>query len=64
MAGRPQKYPQGRVQMQVRLPLKLRKRLQKEADRRYVSKALLVERALTESLERWEQEEWLVASGQ
>jgi predicted transcriptional regulator len=62
MAGRPAKYPEGRVQMQVRLPKKLRTRLQKEADRRYVSKVLLVERALTESLDRWEQEERLVAS--
>lgn len=62
MAGRPQKYPEDRVQMQIRLPLKLRKRLQKEADRRYVSKCLLAERALIEGLDRWEKEE-LVASG-
>ena len=62
MAGRPQKYPENRVQIQVRLPKKLRGRLQKEADRRYVSKCLLVERALAESLTRWEAEDLLVAS--
>jgi hypothetical protein len=61
-AGRPLKYNDARVQMQVRLPPKLRNRLQKEAARRAVSKTLLVERAIQESLDRWEQEERLVAS--
>lgn len=59
--ARPLKYTEDRVQMQVRIPPKLRKRLQKEADRRYVSKCLLVEAALKNSLEHWEQEQ-LVAS--
>ena len=60
--ARPLKYTEERVQMQVRIPPKLRKRLQKEADRRYVSKCLLVEAALTQSLDHWEHEDLLVTS--
>lgn len=52
----PMTDPDELVQIQVRLPRSLRMRLADEADRRMVAKALLVERALAEALDRWERE--------
>lgn len=59
--GRPRMYDDDRVQIQIRIDPKLLKRLKVEALRRCVSKNLLVERAIEESLNVWEQES-LVAS--
>lgn len=59
---RPKSYPKDRIQMQVRLPLPLNQRLEKEAARRVVSKTFLVERALVLALEEWENEESSLAS--
>lgn len=42
------------VQIQIRLPLSLRRRLDAEAKRRAVSRNFLAERAISEALERWE----------
>jgi hypothetical protein len=44
------------VQVQWRLPVKLRDRLYAEANRRAVSASLLQERALEEHLDRWEKQ--------
>lgn len=57
--GRPRKYTDNRVQIQIRLDPKLKKRLQKEARRRAVAANLLAERAIEEGLGRWEQEKLL-----
>lgn len=48
-----------RVQLQFRLPGSLRDRLRKEALRRNVSANFLIERALDESLTKWEKEKKL-----
>jgi predicted HicB family RNase H-like nuclease len=45
-----------RVQLQVRFTPEDRERLEKEAERRGVSKNYLVERATCEALDRWEKE--------
>jgi len=45
-----------RVQLNTRTQKKTRDRLKKEADRRGVSVSYMVERALQEGLERWEEE--------
>lgn len=60
--ARPKSYPADRIQMQVRLAPKLYDRLEKEAARRVVSKTFLVERALTQALEEWEDEQTLASS--
>ena len=44
------------AQLSVRLPAVLRERLQQEAARRTVSINLLVQRALEESLTKWEKQ--------
>jgi predicted DNA-binding protein len=59
---RPKTYDTERVQIQVRLPAPLLARLDKEANRRVVSKTLLVERALEISLDEWEDEKSLASS--
>jgi predicted transcriptional regulator len=55
-------YRNERVQMQVRLPAPLLKRIEKEASKRVVSKTFLVERALVEALDRWEADKELVTN--
>ena len=53
------RYPEPAVeqaQIQIRLTTELRDRLQREAERRTVSVNFLAERALSESLEKWEQQ--------
>jgi predicted transcriptional regulator len=42
--------------MQIRMAVGVRKRLAREANRRMVSNNFLIERAVEESLDRWEQE--------
>lgn len=54
-------YEDERVQLQFRLPESLRDRLREQADRRAVSVNYLIERALTESVTRWEKEKKIVA---
>jgi predicted HicB family RNase H-like nuclease len=49
-------YVDERVQLQFRLTESLRDRLRKEADRRAVSINFLIERALEESVVKWEKE--------
>jgi hypothetical protein len=49
-------YDNKRVQVQVRMPAKLRDRLNVESQRRFVSKTALVERALEMALLKWEKE--------
>jgi predicted transcriptional regulator len=49
-------YRNDRVQMQVRLPASLLKRVEKEATKRVISKTYLVERALSDLLDRWDAE--------
>jgi predicted HicB family RNase H-like nuclease len=49
-----------RVQLNVRTQKRTRDRLKRQADRRGVSTSYMVERALQESLERWEAEELYV----
>jgi len=49
-----------RVQLNTRTQKRTRDRLKKQADRRGVSVSYMVERALQESLERWEDEELIV----
>ena len=49
-------YVDERVQLQFRLTESLRDRLRKEADRRAVSINFLIERALEESVLKWEKE--------
>lgn len=44
------------VQLQIRLPLALRDRLNREADRRAVSVNLLAERAIEQALDGWEKQ--------
>jgi len=44
------------VQVPLRVPRKLRERLQKEARRRAVSVNFLGERALADAVDRWEKE--------
>jgi len=46
-----------RVQLNTRTQKRTRDRLKKQADRRGVSVSYMVERALQESLTRWEKEE-------
>ena len=58
---RPKTYKNERVQMQIRLPAKIRLRLEKESERRTVSKNFLVERAIEEMLEQWESEKLVTA---
>jgi predicted HicB family RNase H-like nuclease len=53
--GRPRLYSE-RVQLNTRTSDKTRLRLKKQADRRGVSVSYMVDRALQESLERWEAE--------
>lgn len=60
--ARPRTYDPDRVQIQVRLPASLLSRLEREANRRVVSKTLLVERALEISLDEWEDEKSLASS--
>jgi predicted HicB family RNase H-like nuclease len=52
----PREKIDSRVQMQFRLASKVRERLRKEAARRQVSINFLMEKALDESLARWEKE--------
>lgn len=54
--GRP-KIKGVRVQLNTRTQKRTRDRLKRQADRRGVSVSYMVERALQESLERWESEE-------
>lgn len=49
-----------RVQLNTRTQKRTRDRLKRQADRRGVSVSYMVERALQESLERWEAEELIV----
>lgn len=49
-------YEEERVQLQVRFLPEDRERLEREAERRGVSKNYLVERAVCEALDRWEKE--------
>lgn len=49
-----------RVQLNTRTQKKTRDRLKRQADRRGVSVSYMVERALQESLTRWEEEELVV----
>jgi len=49
-----------RVQLNTRTQKRTRDRLKRQADRRGVSVSYMVERALQESLERWEAEELVV----
>jgi predicted HicB family RNase H-like nuclease len=58
--GRPPLKGGPRVQLNTRTQKRTRDRLKKQADRRGVSVSYMVERALQESLERWEQEELVV----
>ena len=44
------------AQLSIRVPVMLRERLQKEAARRTVSLNLLAQRALEESLVKWEKQ--------
>ena len=53
---RPKVYEDTRVQLQFRLPSKLRDRLKKQADRRLVSTNFLIEKSLEENLAKWEKE--------
>jgi predicted HicB family RNase H-like nuclease len=53
---RAKEYVEERVQLQFRLSTDLRDRLRREADRRAVSINFLIERALDESVTRWEKE--------
>lgn len=53
---RAKEYVEERVQLQFRLSTDLRDRLRTEADRRAVSINFLIERALDESVTRWEKE--------
>lgn len=55
--GRPPMKGGARVQLNTRTAKRTRDRLKKQADRRGVSVSYMVERALQESLERWEVEE-------
>lgn len=55
-------YRNDRVQMQVRLPAPLLKRVEKEATKRVISKTYLVERALNDLLDRWDAESALVTN--
>ena len=59
---RPKTYKSDRVQMQIRLPASVRKRLEKESERRTVSKNFLVEKAIEDALAAWENEA-LVTTG-
>ena len=58
--GRPPLKGGPRVQLNTRTQKRTRDRLKKQADRRGVSVSYMVERALQESLERWEDEELVV----
>ena len=53
---RAKSYEDERVQLQFRLPESLRDRLREQADRRAVSVNFLIERAIEESVGRWEKE--------
>ena len=55
MTGQPRKYVEGeRVASAYRIPIDLRDRLQAEADRRCISRNLIIERAIIEWLDRAE----------
>ena len=56
-AGRPPLKGGPRVQLNTRTQKRTRDRLKRQADRRGVSVSYMVERALQESLTRWEAEE-------
>jgi predicted transcriptional regulator len=53
---RPKVYKNERIQIQIRLTTATRRRLEKQAAKRLVSKNLLAERAIEEALDRWEAE--------
>ena len=55
--ARPKEHATERVQMQFRISPELQLRLNAEADRRFVSKNLLIERALENALTEWEKED-------
>jgi predicted HicB family RNase H-like nuclease len=57
--GRPPLKGGPRVQLNTRTQKKTRDRLKRQADRRGVSVSYMVERALQESLDRWEAENLL-----
>lgn len=54
---RPKVYKNDRVQLQIRLTPVIRKRLEREAGRRMVSKNFLAEKAIEDALVRWEKED-------
>jgi hypothetical protein len=54
--GRPRKYDEERKQFQTRFPLSLAERLEREADRRHISKTLVIEQLVAEGLPRWEKQ--------
>lgn len=49
-------YDEDRVQIQIRLPLEIRERLEEQALKRQMSKNLLMEVAIGEALDRWEKD--------
>lgn len=53
---RPKQYEDDRVQIQFRLTTSLRDRLKNQADERMVATNFLIEKALEESLAKWEKE--------
>lgn len=53
---RPLRYDDPRPQVQFRLPADLMDRLDAEADRRRISKTLLLEKLVTEALPRMEKQ--------
>lgn len=55
--GRPKEHTVEREQMQFRIPPELKRRLTTEAERRFISKNLLIERAIEQSLDEWETED-------
>lgn len=57
VGGRPRVYTANRVQLNTRTSKRTRDRLKKQADRRGLSVSYMVDRALQESLDRWEKEE-------
>lgn len=62
--GRPRKYNDDRVQMQIRISPKVKARLKKESERRIVSSNLLAERAIEEMLQVWEKERVVASNHQ
>lgn len=58
MTGRPRRYSNTeRKNTAVRLPTVLWDRVDEEADRRDISRALLIEKILSKYLEEWENED-------